>query len=80
MTAAVPYRVHSELLGFARFGIPTNQKVILEVKSEFGFSTSSLYHFTPRLIRLLEVNGEMEGNTTANQTLRIKRSHRSFYK
>jgi hypothetical protein len=46
-----------EIVGWTRFGIPTNQDVGEEVETEFHYDFSTLYHFSPRLQGLVELNG-----------------------
>lgn len=47
-----------ELVGFAIFGIPTNQDEGEEIETELGIRVSSLYHFSERFQGLLELDGE----------------------
>lgn len=47
-----------EWIGFAKFGIPTNQDPGQEIETEFGLNLSSLYHVTDRVQALLELDGE----------------------
>ena len=46
-----------EIVGWTRFGIPTNQDVGEEVETEFHYDFSTLYHFSPRVQGLVELNG-----------------------
>lgn len=52
-------RDHWELVGFSRFGIPTNQDDGEEVETEFNYDLSFMYHLSPRVQALLELNGEL---------------------
>ncbi|MFQ5714664.1 MAG: helix-turn-helix domain-containing protein [Candidatus Scalinduaceae bacterium] len=49
-----------EVVAFGTFGIPTNQDKDKgeEVETELGYNVSLLYHFTPRIQGLLELDGE----------------------
>lgn len=47
----------AEFVGWARFGVPTNQNADEEVETDFGYDLSALYHATPRVEGLLELNG-----------------------
>lgn len=47
-----------EIVGFVRFGIPTNLETGEEVENEMGTDLSFLYHFTPAVAGLFELNGE----------------------
>lgn len=47
-----------ELVGWARFGIPTNQNATEEVETEFHYDLSGLFRVSPRVEALLELNGE----------------------
>lgn len=47
-----------EWIGFATFGIPTNQDEGQEFETEFGLNFSSLYHVSPSVQGLLELDGE----------------------
>lgn len=47
-----------ELVGWARFGIPTNQNATEEVETEFHYDLSALFRVSPRVEALLELNGE----------------------
>ena len=51
-----------EVVGFASFGMPTNQGDGEEVENEFGYQVSTLYHLTPRVAGHLELDGETELN------------------
>ena len=46
-----------ELVNRTRFGIPINQDPGEEVETELHYDFSALYHFSPRLQGLLELNG-----------------------
>jgi hypothetical protein len=46
-----------EVSGFARFGIPTRQRTGEEVVTEFEYNVSGLYHVTPHVQGLLELDG-----------------------
>lgn len=46
-----------EIVGWTRFGIPTNQDVGEEVETEFHYDLSTLYHFSSRFQGLVELNG-----------------------
>ena len=46
-----------EIVGWTRFGIPTNQDVGEEVETEFHYDFSTLYHFSSRFQGMLELNG-----------------------
>ena len=46
-----------ELVNRTRFGIPVNQDAGEEVETELHYDFSALYHFSPRLQGLLELNG-----------------------
>ena len=46
-----------EIVGWTRFGIPTNQNMSQEVETEFHYDLSTLYHFSTRFQGLLELNG-----------------------
>ncbi|RMH20562.1 MAG: transporter, partial [Gemmatimonadetes bacterium] len=48
-----------ELVGWTRFGIPTNQDEGEEVETEFHYDAAALYHFNRRLQGLLELNGDV---------------------
>lgn len=47
-----------ELVGWVRFGIPTNQNATEEVETEFHYDLSGLFRVSPRVEALLELNGE----------------------
>lgn len=47
-----------ELIGFAKFGIPTRQEEEEEIETEFEYNFSILYHFTTQIQGLLELDGE----------------------
>lgn len=47
-----------ELVGFARFGIPFNQRTGEEVETELAFDLSALVHLRARWQGLVELNGE----------------------
>lgn len=47
-----------ELVGFARFGIPFNQRTGEEVETELAFDLSGLVHLSSRVQGLVELNGE----------------------
>ncbi|MCH8813068.1 MAG: transporter [Gemmatimonadetes bacterium] len=47
-----------ELTSRTRFGIPINQNPGEEVETELHYDFSALYHFSPRVQGLLELNGE----------------------
>lgn len=67
-----------EVVSFARFGIPTHQGGDEEVETELGYNLSFLYHVTPRVSGLIELDGETvlsgeeHGNTVVNLTPGIK--------
>lgn len=67
-----------EIVSFASFGIPTNQAEGEEVENELGFNASALYHVTPFLMGLVELdgetvlNGDASGQTVAAVTPGIK--------
>lgn len=46
-----------EAVGFAIFGIPTNQRPGEEIDTEFGYNLSVLYHVSRRVQGLLEFDG-----------------------
>ncbi len=46
-----------ELVSWGRFGIPTKQRAGEEVGTDFGYDFSALYHVSPRVQGLLELNG-----------------------
>ena len=46
-----------EIVGWTRFGIPTNQDPGEEVETEFHYDFSTLYHFSSRFQGLVELNG-----------------------
>ena len=46
-----------EIVGWTRFGIPTNQNAGEEVETEFHYDFSTLYHFSTRFQGILELNG-----------------------
>ena len=46
-----------ELVGFTIFGIPVNQAEGEEVETELKYDVSTLYHITPRIQGLVELNG-----------------------
>jgi hypothetical protein len=46
-----------ELVNRTRFGIPVNQDAGEEVETELHYDFSALYHFSPRVQGLLELNG-----------------------
>lgn len=75
----VGFKCHKlELVGFASFGLPTNQGEDEEVENEFGFNVSALYHITEQFMGLIELdgetalNGEEEGDTVVNLTPGVK--------
>lgn len=47
-----------ELVGWVRFGIPTNQNAAEEVETEFHYDLSGLWHVSSRVQALLELNGQ----------------------
>lgn len=68
-----------EAVGFAKFGIPTNQRDEEEVETELGYNLAILYHLGHRLQALLELDGETilsqeqnEEETVVNLTPGIK--------
>ncbi|MFQ5719965.1 MAG: hypothetical protein ACE5IK_10500 [Acidobacteriota bacterium] len=67
-----------EVVAFVSFGIPTNQDDMEEVETELGENLSLLYHFTPRLSGLLELDGETvlsgpdDGQSVLNLTAGLK--------
>jgi hypothetical protein len=46
-----------ELVGWTLFGIPTNQALQENVETRLSYSVSALYHVTPRIQTLLELDG-----------------------
>ena len=46
-----------EIVGWTRFGIPTNQDPGEEVETELHYDFSTLYHFSSRFQGLVELNG-----------------------
>ena len=66
-----------EIVGFASFGIPTNQNGD-EVETEMGLNLSGLYHFNDSFMGLLEfdgegvLSGEEEGRWNVNVSPGIK--------
>ena len=46
-----------ELVAWSRFGIPTNQRDDEEIETEIAYDFSMLYHFSPRVQGLVELNG-----------------------
>lgn len=67
-----------EIVAFTSFGIPTNQREGEEIETEFGFNLSLLYHVTPTIEGLLELDGESvlsgeeRGKSVVNITPGIK--------
>lgn len=47
-----------ELVGFAKFGIPFNQRSGEEVETELAYDVSALAHLTQQVQALIEINGE----------------------
>jgi len=47
-----------EAIGFAAFGIPTNQEEGEEIETEFAYNLSVLYHLSQRVEAVVELDGE----------------------
>jgi len=48
---------HLEVVGWGRFGIPTNQYEGEDVETDFSYDISALYHVSERVQALVELNG-----------------------
>lgn len=62
-----------ELVGWTRFGIPTNQREDEEIETDFHYDVAGLFHFNGHLQGLLELNGEtgLSGEGAGEGTVRL---------